>query len=169
MRMARLVASRIGLSLALVAGCGAATPAGPPEVHPSWESCAAVTPPGFIDASDALQLPRLTDDFTPVTGILCLTEHRERPGGGTDLIGLEKRATDLTALLPALRLPDKRRTTGTCTDELPFVPWLALLDADGRWLRPGVPVDACGKPRPEFRKAYEALHPDLRTTRLLTP
>jgi hypothetical protein len=34
-----------------------------------------------------------------------------------------------------------------------LAPWLALVDSEGRWIRPGVPVDACRKPRKEFRDA----------------
>ena len=63
----------------------------------------------------------------------------------------------MAALVAALRLADEPATDGACTADLPFVPWLALLDDRGRWVRPGVPRDACGKPRIEVRNAIDRL------------
>ena len=80
-----------------------------------------------------------------------------RPGGGADLIAAEERATDIAALLAALRLPDEKPTDGACTADMVITPWLALVDEAGRWIRPGVPVDACGKPRREVRDALGKL------------
>jgi hypothetical protein len=111
----------------------------------------------FEEARDALTLPLLGDGFQPVSAVVCREGIRQRPGGGTELTAEEARADDLTAVLPTLRLPDESATAEVCTMDLPGVPWLALLDRDGRWIRPGVPVDACGKPRMEFRAAYEKL------------
>ncbi|GAA4608761.1 hypothetical protein BJY16_007001 [Actinoplanes octamycinicus] len=163
----RLTAAAIVLALG-VGGCAdaggegttdAGNPAGPPsgapQVHERWTSCATA---GATDGFDATDLSRLDDSFTPAAAVVCLTSPRERFGGGHDLVATEARATDLTELLAALRLPDEPRTDLPCTLEMPFVPWLALLDEHGRWVRPGVPVDACGKPRAEFRVAYAKLH-----------
>lgn len=150
--------------LAAVAGCGG--PAGPgrgagtPDVHPSWESCAAATAgasPGIGGSHDALTLPRLADDFRPVAAVVCRSTMVRRAGGGEDLHAVEERADDVTDLVATLRLPDEKRTNGACTMELPYVPWLALLDEQGRWVRPGVPANACRKPRIEFREAFGRL------------
>jgi hypothetical protein len=132
-----------------------------PVVHDRWESCDEAAPVpadgGFGVSQEALTLPLLGGDFGPVAAVVCRAGPRERPGGGTEIVAEEVRAADLTALLPALRLPDEAATAEACTQELPAVPWLALLDGAGRWIRPGIPVDACGKPRPEFRAAFDRL------------
>jgi hypothetical protein len=43
------------------------------------------------------------------------------------------------------------------TADLVLAPYLVLLDVRGRWVRPGVPVDECGKPRTEVRAAIQRL------------
>jgi hypothetical protein len=127
--------------------------AGAPVVNPKWESCDAIAG----QDADAPALPRLDDSFQPVSAVLCLTASRQRATGGADLVATERRADDVAALVAALRLPDEEPTSGACTMELVTVPWLALLDADGRWIRPGVPVDSCRKPRIEVRTALGRL------------
>ncbi|BCJ39646.1 hypothetical protein GCM10010168_78990 [Actinoplanes ianthinogenes] len=127
---------------------------GRPAVHDRWTSCAAE---GAEHGQDALELPHLDGSFTPASAVICMIGPKQRPGGGLDLMATESRAGDIAALLTALRLPDEPGTAEACTLEMPFVPWLALLDDQGRWIRPGVPVDSCGKPRKAFRDAYEKL------------
>ncbi|MEV6812881.1 hypothetical protein [Micromonospora sp. NPDC051296] len=109
----------------------------------------------------------MDEGFQPVAAVVCRVVPQRRPSGGEDLVAVEERADDVAALVVALRLPDERSTEGICTMELPFVPWLALLDAQGRWVRPGVPIDVCGKPRQEFRAAYDRLPAERVTTRVL--
>jgi hypothetical protein len=142
-----------------------------PTVHDRWESCDKAAPAsadGLVgDSQDALALPLLDDGFQPVSAVICRTGFRERPGGGTEMTAEEARADDLTVLLPTLRLPDEEPTAEACTMDLPAVPWLALLDSDGRWTRPGVPIDACRKPRTEFRDAYEKLETTTVTSRVV--
>ena len=48
---------------------------------------------------------------------------------------MEERADEVAALVAALRLPDEKSTADVCTLEAPLIPWLALLDAQGRWVR----------------------------------
>lgn len=136
------------LTLAVAAGC-AGSPAGAPPAGPAWESCAAA------DRQEPVALPR---DFRPVSAVFCLTVQQRRPPGGTDTVATETRAGDVAALAAALRLPSEKPTSGACTMELITVPWFALLDADGRWVRPEVPVDSCRKPRIEVRTALDHLH-----------
>jgi hypothetical protein len=152
----------LGLAAGLVAGGCAGEPAvdrpgGPPVVHPRWESCAPAADADLAGAQDALVGPALDDSFRPVAAVICRSAPVRRPSGGEDMVAAEERADDIAALVAALRLPDEERTDGACTLELPYVPWLALLDDQGRWVRPGVPADACGKPRREFREAFEQL------------
>lgn len=166
---ARPVAVVAALLAALAGGCaraeaGVDSPAvdvaADPAVQERWESCEKAAPEvvnRLTPDPDAVGLAPLGDAFRPVSAVICRIGTRERPGGGTEMVAEEVRAVDLTALLPALRLPDEAPTTGPCTYELHVLPWLALLDADGRWVRPGVPVDACGKPRTEFRSAFDEL------------
>lgn len=127
-----------------------------------WTSCADAAPEMTtagqrIVAGDAAALPRLDGDFTPVAAVICELETQQRPDGGQDGVATERRADKVDALVTALRLPDEPRTEGPCTTEAVVFPWLALVDADGRWVRPDLPVDRCGKPRPEVREALGAL------------
>jgi hypothetical protein len=132
-----------------------------PAVQERWTSCDEESPvaqDSWAESSqEGLTLPLLDGGFQPVFAIVCRTGVQQRPGGGTEMTAEEARADDLTALLAALRLPDEGRTAEVCTADLPGVPWVALVDRDGRWIRPGVPVDSCVKPRAEFRQAFEKL------------
>jgi len=143
-------------------------PTGAPSVQPRWTSCAADAPPPSPGGGlDALNLPRLGGDFTPRAVVICAEQVDQRADGGTDLVAAESRADDITGLVAALRLPDSRPTTGACTADLPTVPWFALLDAQGRWVRPGVPMDACDKVRIEVRDALAGLRLTRVSTRVL--
>ncbi|GIF22474.1 hypothetical protein BJ973_002799 [Actinoplanes tereljensis] len=145
------------LVVALLAGgcAGQAADGGEsPVVQPRWESCAAVTPE---EGTEGLALPKLDDSFVPVSAVICRTVPVRRPSGGEDMVAAEDKAGDIAGLLATLRLPDEKPTNGACTADLVLVPYLVLLDADGRWIRPGVPVDACRKPRIEFRDALGQL------------
>ncbi|GAA0581461.1 hypothetical protein GCM10010172_78050 [Paractinoplanes ferrugineus] len=116
----------------------------------------------LVGSAEPFGLAKLDDSFAPVSAVLCRSTPVRRPAGGEDMVAAEDRATDITSLVKALRLPDERRTDGACTADLVLAPWLALVDASGRWIRPGVPVNSCGKPRPEFRDALA----ELRTQRV---
>jgi hypothetical protein len=149
----------------LAAGCGGSGAAGgasradgPPEVHPSWRSCDAEKRSDGIEAgTEPFGLPLLGDDFAPVAVTVCGTGPASAPAGGESLVATERRAGSVHALVVALRLPDEPPADGACTLDLVTMPWFALHDAQGRWVRPGVPTDACGKPRREVREAFDAL------------
>ncbi|MBO3737376.1 hypothetical protein [Actinoplanes flavus] len=129
-------------------------------VNDRWESCDKHRPEdavGVDGAQEALTMPLLDDSFQPVSAVICGATVKQRPSGGSDYVAFESKTDDLGALLPALRLPDVDYDAEACTADLPAVPWLVLLDARGRWVRPGVPIDDCGKPRQEFRDVYGAL------------
>src|SRR5215467_14638832 len=168
---ALVVGGAVGLAAVMLAACESTSggtaqgPTGAPSVQPRWTSCAADAPPPSPGGGlDALNLPRLGGDFTPRAVVICAEQVDQRADGGTDLVAAESRADDITGLVAALRLPDSRPTTGACTADLPTVPWFALLDAQGRWVRPGVPMDACDKVRIEVRDALAG----LRLTRVST-
>jgi hypothetical protein len=175
----RVAAAVIGIALAMAAGgCagpgtaqdGRARSAGAPTVHPRWESCDAAP-----HTTDRPLLPRWDGEFEPVAAVICGTDEQRRPGGGSDLVAVEQRADDVTALVAALRLPSvgptEARSVGptevVCTADAPFVPAPFLLDAQGRWVQPGVPTDGCGKPRHEVRNAYHRLRTERVGTRLV--
>ncbi|MFC4066492.1 hypothetical protein [Actinoplanes subglobosus] len=168
----RATATTVALLAVLAGGCardeGGSVPgpsrSGPaaPVVQDRWESCEVASPVADDNwhkaSQEGLTLPLLGDEFQPVSAVVCRTGVHKRSAGGTEMIAEEVRADDLTALLAALRLPDEAAITDqVCTADLPGVPWVALLDREGRWVRPGIPVDSCMKPRAEFRRAYDAL------------
>lgn len=128
-------------------------PAASAAAHQRWTGCPAGYPgPGVqqgpLDGS-ATRLPRLGDDFSPVAVIVCVEASESRPDGGRDLVSTEYRGVDITELMAALRLPDEPANTEQCSSDPPFPRWFALLDAQGRWARPGTPKDGCGDTRPE--------------------
>jgi len=140
--------------IVLLSGCGggpAPRPSGTPEVHASWSGCPTGAERGTAG------LPPLADDFAPVAVVICGTSPRPAPSGGEDMVAGEQRSESVEALTAALRLPSERRSSGACTAMLVQAPWFALLDAQGRWVRPGVPVNSCGQPRREVLDAFDAL------------
>ena len=151
MRAAWLIATAV---LALTAGC--AGDREPLAIEPAWTSCAAQAsgPPGTT-----ADLPRLDDSFQPVAAVIC--GHPLVPPSGRGPVSAtdEHRVTDVTALVAALRLPDEPRTADACTLALYVPPFLALLDQEGRWVRPGLPLNVCGQVRQEVRDALKVLQP----------
>ncbi|MFI6763592.1 hypothetical protein ACIBF5_31160 [Micromonospora sp. NPDC050417] len=135
-----------------------ATVTGTPAVQSAWTSCETDAPMEIGGPpSDALILPRLDPGFAATVAVHCQLEPKRRADHGEDLVLTEGRATDLTALLAALRLPDETNIPDACTADMPWVPNLLLLDNDGRWIRPGLPTTGCGKARVEVEEAVRAL------------
>ncbi|RAO44470.1 hypothetical protein [Micromonospora saelicesensis] len=138
----------------------AADPAG----QGRWTSCVEAAPEmvtrGFrVPTSEAAALPRLGDDFIPTAVVVCEVES---PPVRSEWLLTERRsddATALAALVAALRLPDAPENPGfACRAILQEAPWLALVDADGRWMRPGIPLASCHDNLPDkFRAALGAL------------
>jgi hypothetical protein len=164
----------VGVAAVTLAACASASgtvadsPTGTPSVQPQWTSCAAdAPPPSFAAGDDALTLPRLGGDFVPTAVIVCAEEVQQRADGAQDLVATESRADDVAALVTALHLPDEQTTSEACTADLPIVPWFVLLDAQGRWIRPGVAKDGCGKVRIEVRNAIAGLRLTRVATRVL--
>ncbi|MEV4282432.1 hypothetical protein [Actinoplanes xinjiangensis] len=170
---------------------------GAPQIHPQWRSCAVEPSMQPTDeGTGTVLLPHLVDTFLPVAAVMCGEQTQRRPDGGTDLIAVEDRADEVTALLAALRLPDALPPplpdapdpsssdmpwpspsdvpppplpgpgddTQLCTAEGHIAPRMVLLDGRGRWVRPGLPRDSCGKPLAEATTAMR----ELRWTRVST-
>ncbi|MEU8329872.1 hypothetical protein [Micromonospora sp. NPDC048839] len=160
-------------------GPGGADEPGPAQILEAWTSCAETAPqagaimhvpntgaptPAGVDP----RVGRVDPAFTPVAAVLCGRELRPGRGGGQDQVATERRATQIAQLLTALRLPaqDSDRDTN-CTLEMIVPPWLALLDDRGRWLRPYLPTDTCGKPRAEVRTALAELSTTIVDSRVV--
>ncbi|WP_157742457.1 hypothetical protein [Micromonospora chokoriensis] len=178
--MSRMRSSRTALAVALLgvalAGCVDTTGGprvemelGPAEIVDAWTSCAEAAPragevitvPDPQTSAPAVPEPRIgriDPAFTPVAVVLCGREIRPRPNGGQEQTATERRAEDIGALLAALRLPDQQADGQVaCTLDMVIPPWLALVDEQGRWLRPYLPTDSCRKPRTEVTSALAGL------------
>ncbi|WP_436534063.1 hypothetical protein [Actinoplanes sp. HUAS TT8] len=143
------------LGVLALAGCGGgtATASPAPSAHDRWESCDRAMTGNAAPT-------RLDDTFPATAAIVC--PHRtfyNRPTPSVQPAGPGLRATAITDLVAALRLPDEPPTKGACTMVMIDPPWIALLDAQDRWIHPGVPVDACGHPRAEVLTAVGKLLP----------
>ncbi|GAB3944072.1 hypothetical protein [Micromonospora vulcania] len=153
-----------------VGGPAVVDESGPAQIVDKWTSCAEAAPQaggvlsvprtnGLAPSGDDPTIGRIDPAFTPVAAVLCGREIRRPPGGGQEETATERRAEEVGALVAALRLPNQPPPGGefACTADMVVPPWLALLDERGRWLRPYLPRDACGKPRPEVRAALDGL------------
>ncbi|GIE01500.1 hypothetical protein Adu01nite_28500 [Paractinoplanes durhamensis] len=144
---------------------------GMPAVEASWVSCEQFIPAPdgmlFGGGAKAAVLPMLDESFPPVAAVICRSDSQPHPGGGWDLVAIEERADDITALVAALRLPDQN--VHDCHGEFwaQYIPWLALVDAQGRWIRPGIPLAPCNAPRAEVKTAIEQLTTTRVSTRVL--
>jgi hypothetical protein len=82
------------------------------------------------------------------------------------VIAVEDRSDDVADLLAALRLPDVPPDPGLlCALDGYISPRLVLLDGQGRWVRPSIPRDSCGKPLAEATTAMDKLRWTRVTTR----
>lgn len=146
---------------------------GAPQIHPRWRSCASEpSMRGQDDGTDAAMRLRLIGTFRPVAAVRCGEGTQRRTDGGTDAVAVEERADEVAALLAALRLPDApppEPSDGelSCTADAYLPPRLVLLDSQGRWVRPGIPRDACDKPLAEVTAALDELRWTRVTTRVL--
>ncbi|WP_347661538.1 hypothetical protein [Micromonospora sp. B9E7] len=172
--------SRTALAVALLgvalAGCGGTTTKpgggeepGPAEIVDGWTSCAEAAPragevitvPNTATSAPAVPEPRIgriDPAFTPIAVVLCGRGIQPGAGGGQEQTATERRAEETSALLAALRLPDQQADGEiACTLDMVIPPWLALVDEQGRWLRPYLPTDSCGKPRSEVTAVLAGL------------
>ncbi|WP_030488153.1 hypothetical protein [Micromonospora chokoriensis] len=156
-----LVMALLGMALSGCGGTGigpgAAEEPDPAQIVDGWTSCAKEAPRAgemIMETSPpAAREPkagRIDSTFTPVAAVICGREIRPGPNGGQEQIATERRAEQIAPLVTALRLPSQQAGGNVaCTLDMVIPPWLALVDDRGRWLRPHIPTDSCGKPRVE--------------------
>ncbi|MBG6068685.1 hypothetical protein [Micromonospora ureilytica] len=161
------VAVAVGLGVGgaqiLTDGNRAPSMAGDSGGQGQWTSCVEAAPEmvkrGFnVRTEEAAALPRLGDGFIPAEAVICRLV--QRANVGEDVLVTEQRSYDaaaLAALAAVLRLPDAPQNPNPlCRANLQMAPWLALVDAEGRWTRPGIPLATCHNHLPDA--VSEALH-----------
>jgi hypothetical protein len=120
-------------------------------VRPEWTGCppaSEIEPAGSIDQ---IELPSLPANFVPSSGFLCRAMVTD---SGTTVE--EKPLHRLGPLTTAFRLPSEKGTPTVCTAEGFVRPWIALIDADGRWVQAPFPLDLCRHPLPAALAAFGA-------------
>jgi hypothetical protein len=148
-RAGAVAAALLGTALlgpALAACSPDAAPRAPAPVTSGWPGCRTIgafaDPGGGVPPYPAGAVPA---GFVPQRAVLCQTTTRDGTGGSRT-VDLERTATDIDPLLTYLDQPDEPPTDGACTADGWVEPWLFLLDSAGRFVRPAIPVDECGKP-----------------------
>lgn len=117
----------------------------PAKVFPAWKGCEAHVPPlDLVEINDRTEQGLVPDGFSPTRAVQCEEENDPETDQSR---GVELQADDIDGLLAELARPSETLGGGTCLDYLWRRPWLFLLDADGRWIIPQVPADACGHRR----------------------
>lgn len=106
--------------------------------------------------------------FRPGTVMVCHALDLQNRGGSKIRYTLStQEAPVVPNLLAALQLPDQTfrdKDRGVCTLEFTPLPYLLLVDQERRAVRTAIPVDACGKIRPEVYEAIATL-PLVETSR----
>lgn len=150
MRLAPIVL--LTVVAAATAGCAGTavetTPAAhpPPRAEPSSSLTRRV--PCF-DGHQPLSGPRALRRFHAVAAVSCVDGERIYPGRGQWAVRTRRIATGhIFALQQFYERPSNRHLPkgGMCLLVARFILTPALVDAQGRWLMPRTPVDACGAP-----------------------
>jgi len=148
--------------LLLVTGCGSqvgpassSSPSAGPTVAGRCPSAAELMPQGVAGNGTV----PLADDVSVTAAVECVVEQRPVAGDGVWSFVVEKRATArLDHLATALREKDEPTPADqACALVLVVVPWFAVVDARGTWVRPHVPATSCGDPQPAVMSALDAL------------
>lgn len=136
----------LALAVACTTTAAPGAPRTPATVGPAWTGCEAVG--AFRE--DGRTTPPTTGavppGFTPARVVLCEEGERTNAAGDTVSVDLERTSTDVAPLLTYLAQPDGRPTQAVCTADGWIPPRLFLVDADGRYVAPTIPVDGCSKP-----------------------
>ncbi len=104
------------------------------------------SPAGAFARSRDTEQQLLRPGVGAATAVVCDTTEKERPGDGVWLMAGERELTaaQATALAAALTVADvPADPAGVCDAMGVLVPDFALVLADGRTVRPGVPGDGC--------------------------
>lgn len=132
-----------------VAGTASASPSSSGGLCPSTEQIWA-TPP---------KSPTLPDGFEPVAVVVCEIDERIFEGDREWYVVVQRQAVSgIDRLVRLLRQPrdEKLPPQTLCAVAYEFPPWVALVGADGRWVRRHVPEDGCGRVTDRFNKAVDA-------------
>ncbi len=100
------------------------------------------------------------EGFTPSAAIQCLGgETLTDVAGVWDAVTVRRLEGDLAGLVDALARPSARQDASGCADSADADPVgeLWLIDAMGRAIRAAVPVDGCGRGRPEVAAVIDRL------------
>lgn len=158
----------------LLAGCTVATHPADATVYDSWPGCnsfrSQLGPDGGVlpDPTPALgDAGAVPTGFTPVAAADCSIDSRSQPDGSVALALVEQRAGKIDALVAALAQPSLTGHVQACPAVGWTQPWLVLLDARGRWVRPTIPTDECDLPRKTYDDAVRATRFTDRATRVL--
>lgn len=168
----------------LLAGCGAtssgsASPSGSVPASAAAAGASRCPGPGeVLDATTSGHQPAgavVLDGLDSVVAVVrCTPSEKDVPGEGRWQVVTEETATTgLEPLVAALRAPAPTASSHGCLDYLLVVPWIGLELADGRFVRPVVPLDGCGHPSATVRKALQGLSwqsgPTTRLRQVRTP
>jgi hypothetical protein len=86
--------------------------------------------------------------FVPAVAVWCQESEQHYPGDGQWSVMVRRQLTDgLSTLLSAFLQPDDKLTNGACPSDLVVGPFVALVDATGKWVIPAYPRDECGQPK----------------------
>jgi hypothetical protein len=146
----------------LLVGCGSQV-AGTPGSSTSAPAAATCPDPVHLapQGVEGAGSDPLPDDLRASAVIACSLENRPVPGDGVWSFVVEKKAAAgprLDQLVTALRAKDEPTpVTLGCNAILILVRWFAVVDQDGTWVRPRVPITACGQPQDAVLKALDAL------------
>jgi hypothetical protein len=105
--------------------------------------------------------------FLPAAAASCSIDSRPQPDGSVALALVEQRAGQIDGLVAALAQPSLTGHVQACPAVGWVPPWLVLLDARGRWVRPAIPTDECDQPRQAFDDALRATRFTDRSTIVL--
>lgn len=148
---------------------GAAVACGKPPDQP--ERLPTSEPPVWVEVSCPAQEPELDvpssaekrggipTDFETVAVVRCRDETRLIPGEGSWTVRITERADILAPeLVDMLRRPsDPAPANGMCTAIGYVVPYVLLVNAEGKALLPALPTEPCGKPRDEVTNFFDTL------------
>lgn len=84
--------------------------------------------------------------FAATRVVLCEDGERTDAAGDTVGVDLERTSTEVEPLLTYLAQPDGRPTQQACSADGWVAPRLFLVDADGHYVVPRIPLDGCSKP-----------------------
>lgn len=161
MSAVRRLAPLLGLVL-LLSACGASTGPAGPSGTPSNDLRCPDSPALLRDVTTSGHQPQdavaLGRDEQVLAVVECTLTEKDYPGEGAWQVVTELHAAaGLDALVAALRAPGGPSGAAACIQPLFVEPWFGLVLADGRFVRPVVPLDGCGHPLPAVRAALDAL------------